>query len=132
LGIHQTACGGMEMLIINKVRRRWKKGVKMKNYVYIYDNKGDRGNLPMDKILADWNAWFGSLGDKLVDGGNPFNEGAKEVTTSGVSAVKGAGLSGYSIVKANSMDEAVEMAKGCPMLKHAPSAVVQVYETLPM
>lgn len=104
----------------------------MKNYVYVYNNKGDTGGLPMDKILADWGAWFGSLGDKLVDGGNPFNDGAKEVTNEGVSDVKTPVLSGYSIVKATSMDEAVEMSKGCPILKHVPSSVIQVYETLPM
>ena len=38
---------------------------------------------------------------------------------------------GYSIVKAASLDEAVEMTKGCPLLESASSAV-RVYETAPM
>ncbi|MBX4191067.1 hypothetical protein KW794_03180 [Candidatus Saccharibacteria bacterium] len=103
----------------------------MKNYVFVYDNGGSTGDKPMDEILKDWGVWFGKLGDKLVDGGNPFNDGAKSVTKESVSAAKNP-ASGYSIVKANSMDEAVEMSKGCPMLVHIPNAVVNVYETLPM
>jgi hypothetical protein len=103
----------------------------MKNYVLIYDNGGFVGDKPMDEILKDWGVWFEELGSKLVDGGNPFNNGAKKITKDGVSDVE-KGLSGYSIVKVASMDEAVELAKGCPMLIHSPKAVVQVYETLPM
>jgi hypothetical protein len=103
----------------------------MKNYVFIYDNGGSTGDKPMPEILKDWETWFGQLGNKLVDGGNPFNDGAKAVSKSGVSDAENP-ASGYSIVKAGSMDEAVEMAKGCPMLVHVPESVVNVYETLPM
>ncbi len=103
----------------------------MKNYVYIYDNGGVVGDKPMPEILKDWETWFGQLGDKLVDGGNPFNDGAQAVTNDGVMDVERP-ASGYSIVKSNSLDEAVKMAKGCPMLVHSPKAVVMVYETLPM
>ena len=34
---------------------------------------------------------------------------------------------GYSVIKANSFDEAVKMAKGCPVLKDG--AKISVYET---
>jgi hypothetical protein len=104
----------------------------MKNYVFIYHNGGSTGDLPMEDVLKDWGIWFKKLGDKLVDGGNPFNDGAKAVTNDGVAAVKSDPASGYSIVKAASMDEAVELSKGCPMFKHVPTSTVEVYETLPM
>ncbi|MBI4033548.1 hypothetical protein HY379_00970 [Candidatus Saccharibacteria bacterium] len=104
----------------------------MKNYVYMYDNRGDRGNVPMEEVMKAWNAWFAQLGDKLVDGGNPFNDGAKEVSNNGVSDITGSPASGYSIVKAESMAEATELAKGCPMLQHSKNSVIEVYETLPM
>lgn len=103
----------------------------MKNYVLIYNNGGEVGDKPMDEILNDWRAWFGELGSKLVDGGNPFNDNGQELTKDGAKSISG-GLSGYSIIKAGSMDEAVETAKGCPMLVHSSKARVQVYETLPM
>jgi len=104
----------------------------MKNYVYIYFNKGAQANVPMEEVLKVWMAWFEKLGDKLVDGGNPFNDGAKVVKKDGASGSPSDPSSGYSIVKAGSLDEATEMAKGCPLLGHVPNGEVHVYETLPM
>jgi hypothetical protein len=40
-------------------------------------------------------------------------------------------VTGYSIVSADSMDEAIELAKGCP-LASIDGAAVCVYEALPM
>lgn len=104
----------------------------MKNYVYIYNNKGGQADMPMDEVLKAWNEWFGKLGDKLVDGGNPFNDGAKVVTKAGAKGSPSEPASGYSIVKAGSLDEAAELAKGCPLLQHVPNGEVHVYEALPM
>jgi len=104
----------------------------MSNFVFIYSNGGDTGNLPMEEVRAAWGAWFGQLGDKLVDGGNPFNDGGQVVTKSGVMDVAGTPATGYSIVKADSQAEAQELAKSCPLLDHSPSGAVQVYEALPM
>jgi len=38
-------------------------------------------------------------------------------------------VSGYSIIKANSLDDATETAKGCPVLEGG--AKVMVFETFP-
>jgi hypothetical protein len=80
--------------------------------------------------LAEWEAWFGSLGASLVDGGNPFT-GAKSVSTDGKvhDGPVGSMASGYSVVKADSLDAAVKMAQRCPVLKSA--AQISVYETMP-
>ncbi len=102
----------------------------MKNFVYIYDNGGDMGDMPMEEVKAAWMAWFEKLGDKLVDAGNPFNDGAQAITKGGVMAVTKP-ATGYSIVKASSMDEAIDTAQGCPLLQ-SDTAAVLVYETLPM
>jgi hypothetical protein len=104
----------------------------MTNYVFVYYNGGDMGDLPMEEVKAAWMAWFGKLGDKLVDGGNPFNDGGKAVTKDGVSGFEHTPASGYSIIKAASMSEATELAKGCPMLEHSKGGIVEVYETMPM
>lgn len=85
----------------------------------------------MEEVKSAWGAWFGQMGDKLVDGGNPFGEG-KSVSKAGVGAVTGSAATGYSIVKAANLDEAVEMAKGCPLLVQVPNGNVEVYETFPM
>ena len=103
----------------------------MKNYVYVYYNNGMREGLSPEDFKAEWMGWFDGIGDKLVDAGNPFNSGGKAVEKSGVSTIENWPATGYSIVKASSWDEAVEMAKGCPVLEE-PDGAVRVYETLPM
>ncbi|HSX23635.1 MAG TPA: hypothetical protein VLE74_00870 [Candidatus Saccharimonadales bacterium] len=104
----------------------------MTNFVFIYHNGGDMGDLPMEEVTAAWKTWFGQLGDTLIDGGNPFNDGAQAVTKDSVSAVGNSPASGYSIVKADNMATALELAKSCPMLEHSSTGSVEVYETMPM
>lgn len=103
----------------------------MKNYVFEYYNDPSTGDIDLEAFKAAWGAWFGSVGDKLVDAGNPFAAGGQAVEKSGVSAIENHPSTGYSIVKANSMDEAVEIAKTCPVLNEK-NAAIRVYETLPM
>ena len=100
----------------------------MGKYVFIYHDMGDAEN---SGDMEAWTSWFGKLGNKLVDGGNPFAPGAKAVTKSGTMPAKDMPATGYSIVSANSMDEAVELTKDCPLLKSDKAAVL-VYEALPM
>lgn len=78
-----------------------------------------------------WGAWFGVLGDKLVDGGNPFGDDGRAVSSEGVMAVKDMPVTGYSIVNSDSMEAATELAKGCPLVASGEGAVC-VYEALPM
>jgi len=103
----------------------------MKNYVFIYYNGGVTGDMPMEQVRAAWMGWFGELGDKVVDAGNPFG-GGKVVMAGGVNDAQGPATTGYTIVKAGSLDEAVELAKSCPILAHVKDAGVGVYETMPM
>ncbi len=65
-------------------------------------------------IMAEWGAWFGALGEVLVDGGNPFGP-TKTIGADG-SVSDGGNLGGYSIISADNIDAAVAHAKGCPVL----------------
>lgn len=81
-----------------------------------------------DAVMAAWNAWFEVMGPSIKDQGNPFTPAVKSVAPDG-SVTPGPGkgpASGYSIVKADSLDEAVEKAKGCPVLEGG--AHITVYE----
>ena len=79
------------------------------------------------KVMAAWMGWFGAMGDAVVDGGNPIS-GSKSVASNGaVSDGAASGLSGYSVLKADSLDAAAKLAKGCPHL--AAGGSVEVYET---
>src|SRR5215471_18101628 len=75
-----------------------------------------------EAAMQAWGAWFGELGKAVVDVGNPFST-SKAVGGNGTS-----GLTGYSILSADSLDAATKLASGCPILSNGGS--VEVYETL--
>ena len=82
-----------------------------------------------DQVMAAWTGWFGSLGDALVDGGNPISQ-ARAISPDGSVMEATSAPSGYSIIKASDIDAAVALSKGCPVL--AGGAVVVVSETFPV
>jgi hypothetical protein len=76
----------------------------------------------MQSMTQQWMDWIGSIAaqNKLVDRGNRLGEDGKvlrpnNVVTDGPYTEIKESLGGYTLVKANSMDEAVELAKGCPI-----------------
>ena len=90
----------------------------MPNYVLAYHG-GKTPESPEEgaKQMAKWNAWVGGLGDAVVNPGTPLGK-SKTVSSGGVSDDGGSNpLLGFSIVKADSMDAALEMAKACPTLE---------------
>lgn len=102
----------------------------MPNYVFAYHG-GRRPETPEEgeKEMAKWGAWFEQMGDAVVDGGNPVGP-SKTVTADGVDDNGGSNpLSGYTIVKADSIEGAIEMAKGCPILGNG---TVEVAEAIQM
>lgn len=104
----------------------------MTKYIYVYHG-GTAPDSPEEsqKVMAEWMAWFGEMGDAVVDGGNPLGM-SKTVSAGGVADDGGANpASGYTIVNANDMDAAVAMAKGCPMVKSG-NGSVEVAECMDM
>ena len=80
------------------------------------------------KHLAKFEAWVGGLGDAVVNPGHPLGQ-SKTVSSSGVSDDGWSNpLVGFSIVKADSMDAALEMAKGYPHLEIGTVEVVEMLE----
>lgn len=100
----------------------------MANYLFAY--KGGRmpeTDAEREAGMAAWGAWFGGLGQAVVDPGNPFGP-SKSVATDGSASDGGAAqLTGYSVIAADGIDAATELAKGCPVL--ANGGTVEVYET---
>jgi hypothetical protein len=79
-------------------------------------------------VMSAWTAWFGTLGDALVDGGNPISR-VKAISPDGSVMDPTSAPSGYSIISADTLDDAVALAKGCPVL--AGGASILVSETFP-
>jgi hypothetical protein len=93
----------------------------MANYLLLYT--GGEDDMPTDpaeieEVMKVWSAWFDELGEAVVDGGNPILPVAKSIRADGSVRDGAAGIlpNGYTILQAGSLDEAVEMAKGCPVL----------------
>ncbi len=89
----------------------------MSIYVFAYHG-GKKPESPEEgaNYIAKSKTWVGGLGDAMVNPGTPLGK-SKTVSSGGVSDDGGSNpLSGFSIVKADSMDAALEMAKVCPFL----------------
>lgn len=82
----------------------------MAEYIFTYRTPADFTPGTPDGIAA-WTTWFESIGSQVRDMGKPvFNR-----ATVGSSA-DGVPLGGYSLVTAENLDEALTLAKGCPIV----------------
>ncbi|MFN2213304.1 MAG: hypothetical protein ACK2UE_09550 [Anaerolineales bacterium] len=81
------------------------------------------------QVMKAWEKWYAGLGTAVVDPGYPFTPSAKSITSDGSVSDGPAGTmaSGYTILEAGSIDEAVKMAKTCPVLEGG--ADISVFET---
>ncbi len=103
----------------------------MGKFVFLYTG-GQMNDTPEAQHAAmdAWMGWFGTLGDDVVDMGNPFGA-SSTVSADGSSKDGGASaMGGYSVISANSLSDAAGKAKGCPVL--AGGGSVEVYEALEM
>lgn len=100
----------------------------MGTYVLIYTG-GDQPTSPAEgeAAMQQWMAWFHSLGDVVIDGGNPFDASASIAPTGAVTPGTSSGVSGYTIIRADDLDSATELAKGCPHLKA--NGTVEIHQT---
>jgi hypothetical protein len=80
-------------------------------------------------VMKAWESWYTSLGSAVVDPGNPFTPAAKKVASNGAVSNGSAGTmaSGYTILQAESLDQAAKMAQSCPVLKGG--AEISVFES---
>jgi hypothetical protein len=81
---------------------------------------------PTPEIMAAWGKWFESIADKTVENGG-FHGGAREISRSGTRDLPMTmdSITGYSIINAESLDEAEKIAQGNPFI-----ASIRVYEIM--
>jgi len=99
----------------------------MANFLLLYHG-GKMPESPEEgaQVVKAWTGWFGELGDALIDGGNPVSR-SRTISPGGSVSDAASDVSGYSVIRADSLDAAVELAKGCPVLLG--DARVEVAET---
>jgi hypothetical protein len=101
----------------------------MANYVLLYSGGGEPASpAEQQAVIRAWTDWYTNLGSAVIDPGNPFSGHAKTIERGGniSDGAKGVMATGYTVVKADSLEAAVQMAQGCPHLK---DGNVTVYET---
>jgi len=100
----------------------------MPKYVIAYLGGAQVTN-PQDRAaqMARWNTWAEGLGSRMVNPGMPIGQG-KLVSSNGVSERGPNHLTGFSIVQADNLDEALEMAQRCPFLEIGSLEVAEAME----
>jgi len=113
----------------------------MKDFLFVYRNDFSNQPVPspeeLQAVTKKWMDWVGSIAaqNRLVDRGNRLTSDGRvvkpgNVVTDGPYTEIKEVIGGYSLIKAESFDEAVEIAKGCPT--YAFGGNVEVREINPM
>jgi len=101
----------------------------MGKYVLAYKGGGMAATeAEREAAMAAWGAWMGGLGAALVDGGNPFASSRAMAADGTLADGASSALTGYSILTADSYEQAADLAKGCPIFSNGGS--IDVYEAL--
>lgn len=104
----------------------------MAKYLFVYHG----GSTPESQeevaaVMDAWGKWFGSMGNAVVDGGNPVGASSTVQSDGSVLADGGANpATGYSLIEASSIEAALGHAKDCPVL--ASGGSVEVAEAIDM
>ncbi|MEO5572519.1 MAG: YciI family protein [Bacteroidia bacterium] len=113
----------------------------MKEYMMIFRNEKNEGTEKpsaeqMQMVMKQWQNWIGGIAEKgnysgtnrLLSEGKTIRPG-KAITDGPYVEAKEV-VGGYLVVKANSLDEAVEMAKSCPGLQYGGN--VEIRSVMPI
>lgn len=70
------------------------------------------------RVMAQWQDWLGGMGAAALDPGNPVGLSSTVHPDGSVTCDGGANpLSGYSLIGADDIARATELARGCPILE---------------
>ena len=110
----------------------------MSDFIFLFRG-GEATGSPeqMQQHLQKWRSWMQELGQKgHFKAGEPLEKGGKVVKGSGKLVTDGPFaeakdlVGGFFLVSASSLDEAVELSKGCPILEN--NGIVEVRPVLKM
>jgi hypothetical protein len=99
-------------------------------FLFVYRNSAEQEMAPptpevMQAVLAAWSQWMEQVakGGHLIDGGDGLQATGKVVKPGGIVSdgpfIESKDIvGGYSILRADSYEQAVEFARTCPALTH--------------
>jgi hypothetical protein len=108
----------------------------MTRYVFVYHAPATPADATppspeqMEAVMGEWNAWAAKVGDGLVDFGTPLAGGVR-VTPDGT-APSERDVAGYTIIEADDLDAALDLAKAHPHLNMPGGCEIEVHEVQPL
>ena len=114
----------------------------MKEFLLIFRRENTASNPPMSPeqlqaMMKPWQDWIGSIAaqNKLVAAGNRLEPAGNvvkpnNVVTNGPYVEIKEAIGGYTIIKTDTLEDATEISKGCPILTVGGS--VEVRAIIPM
>lgn len=108
----------------------------MKKFVFVYYGGNDHEGMDQEtktEIMNKWTSWFETFGEKMIDAGNPFAKGGQEVSATESKEIENEmwPAKGYTVINAENMEDAKEIARGCPGHEEEGFAI-RVYEAMKM
>jgi hypothetical protein len=113
----------------------------MKDFMLLYkggdpDWMANTSPEQMAESMQKWEKWMTAMAQegRLVNGGAPLDYAGKRLSAQGVTTDIVASefrelITGYSVIKAMDLDEAVGLAKDCPIFQY-PNIVVEVRQVM--
>ena len=113
----------------------------MKKYLVLYQSEGTPGGMSVSEMMANvspeqmkagmaaWQAWYEKCGSAVVDKGAPLDKST--MVNRGSSEPHKTRITGYTILGAASLEEAIALVQGHPHF-YAPGTSMEVLEFVPM
>jgi hypothetical protein len=81
---------------------------------------------PTPEIMAAWGQWFEAMKDHIIDMGGHFSRG-REISKTGIKDLPMGleSITGFTLVRAGSLDDAEKMARSNPFISS-----IRVYEVM--
>ena len=104
----------------------------MAKYLFVYHGGSNpETEEEVAQVMDDWGNWLGSMGSAVVDGGNPVGKSSTVNPDGSVTDDGGPNpASGYSLIEASDLDDALAKARGCPHLQG--NGTIEIAETFDM
>jgi YCII-related domain len=95
----------------------------MSNFILLYNGP----KTPPGASHEGWPEWFQRTAHKLVEMGSPMTNGFV-VHSDGTTTQTATSLNGYSVIRAEDRDEAVDLVKDHPLLALGDEYTIEVFE----
>ncbi|GAB5557369.1 MAG: hypothetical protein SchgKO_15820 [Schleiferiaceae bacterium] len=93
------------------------------------DTSAEDAAAAAEKSMQEWKDWAARCGEQLIDFGLPTTNG-QALHTNGSLSHSDKDIVGYSLIKANDLEEVSVLLKGHPHLSWNDACTIEIHETM--